>query len=307
MRRFFWAIPTLLVIITASFFLLRLAPGGPFDSDRALHPQVEANLRAAYHLDQPLTSQYRHYLIDLMHGNFGPSLKFKDYTVMEIIGAAAPVSLTIGALSLLLAMSFGVWFGTYAATRPGTFFDRCLGQGALLAIAVPSFVLAPLLSLAFGAWLGWLPVAGWGNGEVRNLILPVITLAVPYAAIIARLTRSSTREVLLLPHVRTARAKGIPYASVLDQYVMPLAIVPVVNFLGPAAAGVLAGSVVVETMFGLPGLGRYFAHAALNRDYTLVMGIVIFSGTAMIVFNLIADVITGTLDPRTYDASSHNG
>jgi oligopeptide transport system permease protein len=294
-------------IVTASFFLLRLAPGGPFDADRALHPQVEANLRAAYHLDRPLHEQYLRYLAQLLQGDLGPSLKYKDYSVAELIAASAPVSALVGGLALVLALALGIWAGTRAAAAPTSWTARCLVPLSLLGIALPSFVLAPVLALVLGLWAGWLPVGGWGGGDIRHLLLPVLTLMLPYAATIARLTRSAAEDVLRLPHVRTARAKGLPSGWVLDRHVVPLALLPVVSYLGPAAAALLAGSVVVETLFGLPGLGRYFAQAALNRDYTLVMGIVVLVGAALLAFNLLADLVYGWLDPRIGAAEQLGG
>lgn len=306
-RRLLWAVPTFWAIVTVTFFLLRLAPGGPFDGDRALHPQVEASLRAAYELDRPLGEQYMRYVAQLLRGDLGPSLKYKDYTVTELIAAAAPVSALVGGLALLLALVLGIWAGTRAAANPSGLAARWLAPLSLVGVAVPSFVLAPVLALVLGVWAAWLPVGGWSDGGVRHLVLPVLTLSLPYAATIARLTRSSTEAVLRAPHVRTARAKGLPPAWVLDRHVVRPALLPVVSFLGPAAASLLAGSVVVETLFGLPGLGRYFAQAALNRDYTLVMGIVVLTGAAMLTFNLLADLLYGLLDPRIGASEARGG
>lgn len=297
-RRLLWAVPTLLAIVSLSFFLLRLAPGGPFDADRALPPQVEANLKAAYRLDQPLAAQFLHYLGQLLKGDLGPSLKYKDASVAELIGAALPVSATLGSLALLTALAVGVWAGARAAQQPHGLVGRLLAPLSMLGLAVPSFVVAPLLALVLALWAGWLPVAGWGGGDVRHLLLPVLTLALPHAAVVARLTRGACEEVLALPHVRTARAKGLPAGRILDRHVLPLALLPVLSFLGPAAAGLVAGSVVVETLFGLPGLGRYFAQAALNRDYTLVLGVVVLLGAALLLFNLVVDLAYSWLDPR---------
>lgn len=306
-RRLLWTVPTLWAIVTVTFFLLRLAPGGPFDGDRSLHPQVEASLRATFHLDRPLHEQYVRYVGGLLQGDLGPSLKYKDYSVAEIIAAAAPVSALVGGLALALALVLGLWTGVQAAAFPQGAAGRWLAPLSLVGIAVPSFVLAPMLALVLGVWAGWLPVGGWGDGGVRYLVLPVLTLSLPYAATIARLTRSSAEAVLRAPHVRTARAKGLPPAWVLDRHVVRLALLPVVSFLGPAAAALLAGSVVVETLFGLPGLGRYFSQAALNRDYTLVMGVVVLTGAAMLVFNLLADLVYGMLDPRIGSTEARGG
>ena len=302
-----WTVPTLWAIVTVTFFLLRLAPGGPFDGDRALPAQVEASLRATFLLDRPLHEQYLRYLGSLLQGDLGPSLKYKDYSVAGIIAAAAPVSALVGGLALGLALVLGLWAGMQAAVFPQGAAGRWLAPLSLLGIAVPSFVLAPMLALVLGVWAGWLPVGGWGDGSARHLVLPVLTLSLPYAATIARLTRSSAEAVLRAPHVRTARAKGLPPSWVLDRHVMRLALLPVVSFIGPTAASLLAGSVVVETLFGLPGLGRYFSQAALNRDYTLVMGVVVLTGAAMLVFNLLADLAYGMLDPRIGSIEARGG
>jgi oligopeptide transport system permease protein len=297
-RRLLWAIPTLLTLVTVTFLLLRAAPGGPYDHERAVSPQVEANLRAAYDLDSHWFDQYLRYLGLLLKGDLGPSLKFKDYSVAELIAATAPISLLLGALAILLALAVGLWLGPRAAMAPGGRLDRTLSLAAALSIALPSFVLAPFLALIFGFWIGWLPVAGWGDGRIAYVILPVATLALPLAAICAHLSRTATTEALSAPHVRTAKAKGLPPAWIMGRHVLPLALVPVLSWLGPAAAALMAGSVVVEVMYGIPGLGRSFAQAALNRDYTLVMGTVLLAGGATLICNLFVDVACAVLDPR---------
>lgn len=297
LRRLLQAIPTLLAVVTVSFFLIRLAPGGPFDLERPLSPAALAQLRRTYGLDQPLVLQYLHYLAALAQGDFGPSFSFRDLSVAELLGRGLPVSMTVGGLALVLATGLGLGLGTGAALRPGGILDRAVGFGAGLGLAVPTFVVAPLLQIAFGLVLRWLPLGGWEGGAPSHLVLPVLTLALPQAAILARLTRASLRETLDLPHIRTQRAMGLP-ARRITRHALRGALLPVVAILGSTAAALLTGSVVVETLFGLPGLGRYFVEAALNRDYTLVMGTVILVAVSVIVLNLLADVLCALLDPR---------
>ena len=291
-------VPTLLVIVTAAFFVMRLAPGGPFDEEQAIPPEIEANLQAAYGLDQPVFVQYGRYLQALAHGDLGPSFKYKDYRVSELIARGLPVTLTIGSLALLLALALGVPLGMSAALRHDRALDHAVMTLALAGIAVPGFVLAPVLALFFGVRLSWLPVAGWEPGSVRHLILPVITLALPFVAYIARLTRASLLEVLQAPYLRAARAKGLARSALLRRHALKPMLLPVVSFLGPAAAALLTGSLVVEQVFGLPGVGRYFVQGAINRDYTLVMGMVIFYAALILLLNLVVDLLYGWLDPR---------
>jgi oligopeptide transport system permease protein len=298
MRRLLGAIPTLAIIVTLAFLLTRLAPGGPFDEEQALPPDIRANLEAAYGLDQPVAVQYGRYVAGLLRGDFGPSFKFRDFTVSELIGSGLPVSLTIGIAALLLAIALGVPVGVWAALARGRWPDRLLMSFAVAGISVPVFVVAPFLALVFGIWLRWLPVAGWAPGRLSDLILPVVTLALPVIAYLARLTRGSLLEVLRAPWVRAARARGLPERTVLLSHALPAALLPVVSYLGPATAAVLAGSLVVETIFGLPGMGRHLVQGALNRDYTLVMGMVIVYAALMIVLNLLADLVYAWLDPR---------
>jgi oligopeptide transport system permease protein len=298
MRRLLGAIPTLAIIVTLAFLLTRLAPGGPFDEEQALPPDIRANLEAAYGLDQPVAVQYGRYVAGLLRGDFGPSFKFRDFTVSELIGSGLPVSLTIGIAALLLAIALGVPVGVWAALARGRWPDRLLMSFAVAGISVPVFVVAPFLALVFGIWLRWLPVAGWAPGRLSDLILPVVTLALPVIAYLARLTRGSLLEVLRAPWVRAARARGLPERTVLLSHALPAALLPVVGYLGPATAAVLAGSLVVETIFGLPGMGRHLVQGALNRDYTLVMGMVIVYAALMIVLNLLADLVYAWLDPR---------
>lgn len=297
-RRLLLAIPTLAIIVTLSFLLTRLAPGGPFDEEQALPPEIRANLDAAYGLDQPVAVQFGRYVTGLLRGDFGPSFKFRDFTVGELISSGLPVSLTIGIAALLLAIALGVPAGVWAALTRGRWPDRLLMSFAVTGISVPVFVVAPFLALVFGIWLRWLPVAGWTPGRGLDLVLPVATLALPVIAYLARLTRGSLLEVLRAPWVRAARARGLPGRTVLLRHALPAALLPVVSYLGPATAAVLAGSLVVETIFGLPGMGRHLVQGALNRDYTLVMGMVIVYAALMIVLNLLADLVYAWLDPR---------
>jgi oligopeptide transport system permease protein len=298
LRRIALLLPILLVVITLAFVLIRSVPGGPFDDERSLPPEVEANLLAAYDLDQPLYVQYVRYLKRLVHGDFGPSFRYRDKPVSELIRESFGVSARIGGAALSLAVIFGLAFGTLAALRRNTALDGLVMSVAMTGIAVPVFVVAPMLALVFGVYLKLLPVAGWSDGAIVNLVLPVTALALPYVAVIARLTRASMIEVLQSNYVRTARSKGLAPSRVVLLHALPAAILPVVSFLGPAVAGVLTGSIVVEQIFGLPGLGRHFINGALNRDYTLVMGIVVFYATLIVALNLVVDLVHATLDPR---------
>ena len=298
LQRLLGMIPTLFIIVAAAFFVMRLAPGGPFDEEQTIPPEIKANLEAAYGLDQPVPVQFARYVGGLLHGDLGPSFKYKDYRVTELIARGLPVTLTIGVLALLLACAVGVPLGMVAAVRHDAAADHAVMTAALVGIAVPNFVLAPVLALVFGVWLGWLPVAGWEPGSVRHLVLPVVTLALPFVAYIARLARGSLLEVLQAPYLRAARAKGLSSGALLRRHALKPTILPVVSFLGPAAAALLTGSLVVEQVFGLPGVGRYFVQGAINRDYTLVMGMVIFYAALILLLNLVVDVVYGWLDPR---------
>ena len=297
-RRLVGALPTLLVIVTVAFFLMRLAPGGPFDDEQTLAPEIAANLEAAYGLDQPILVQYRNYLGGLLRGDLGPSFRYKDFEVSELIARGLPITAGLGAAALLLAVITGVPLGMLAGRRRNRTSDHLVMGVALAGIAVPNFVVAPLFALVFGVLLGWLPVSGWESGNLRYAILPVITLALPVIAYIARLTRGSLLEVLQSPHIRTARAKGLSESRILWRHAFKPTILPVVSFLGPAAAALLTGSLVVEQIFGLPGVGRYFVQGAVNRDYTLVMGMVVFYAVLIMLLNLLVDLAYGWLDPR---------
>ena len=296
-RRLLTAIPTLLVIILASFFLMRLAPGGPFDGERPLDPATQAALQQAYGLDRPLWDQAWLYVSRLGQGDFGPSLVYRDFTVSELIAQGLPISLMLGGLAIMLALAIGVTAGLFAAVRAGKAADKTIMMLATVATALPTFVTGPALALLFGLWLGLLPVSGTGDG-VAWLIMPVVALALPVSGAIAKLTRAGLASVLKQDHIRTARARGLPETKILFKHGLRPALVPVASYLGPAAAGLLTGAVVVETVFGLPGLGRYFVQGALNRDYPLVLGVVTLYAALIILFNLFADLIYGWLDPR---------
>lgn len=298
LRRLVSALPTLFIVVTLSFFLMRVAPGGPFNLERPLEPQVMENLNRAYGFDLPLWQQYLRYIVNVVQGDFGPSFVYRDYSVAELIGQGLPYSLILGSWALLISLVLGISIGAYAALRQNSAIDYLVMTVATFGVTVPNFVVGPVLSLVFAVMLGWLPAAGWGDGGPRNLILPITALALPQVAIFARLTRGSMIEALRTDHVRTARAYGLPASSVVVRHALRAALVPVVSYLGPAAAGLLTGSVVVETIFVLPGVGRYFVLGALNRDYTLVMGTVVLISIFIVVFNLIVDILYAVLDPR---------
>lgn len=297
-RRLLSAIPTLFIVVTLSFFMIRIAPGGPFNLERPLEPQVMENLNRAFFLDQPLVVQYGHYLLNVVQGDFGPSFIYRDYTVSQLILQALPYSLILGSWALLLAVLGGISMGTYAALRQNSSIDHLLMAFAALGNTVPNFVLGPVLSLIFAVSLSWLPTGSWGNGDLRHLILPVTVLALPQMAVFARLTRGSMIEALRSDHVRTARAYGLPALSVVGTHALRAALMPVISYLGPVAASVLTGSIIVETIFSLPGVGRYFVTGALNRDYTLVMGTVVLISVFILFFNLVVDILYAIMDPR---------
>lgn len=302
LRRFAGAVPTIFIIVTIAFFMIRIAPGGPFDLERPIDPLIMENINRAYNLDKPVWQQYLLYLGNLMQGDFGPSFTRRDFTVVDLFRTGLPVSIQLGSMALSLALLVGATFGALAALRQNSTVDYLVVGAATLGMTIPNFVVAPVLSLVFGVMLGVLPAGGWGDGSWENKILPVITLALPQIAIIARLTRGATIEALRSNHVRTARAYGLPSHVVVVVHALRAAILPVVSYLGPAAAALLTGSVVVETIFGIPGIGRYFVQGALGRDYTLVMGTVVVIAVFVIVFNLIVDVLYAWLDPRVrYD------
>jgi oligopeptide transport system permease protein len=347
-QRLLGAIPTMLLIIVMCFFMMRIAPGGPFDQERRLPPEIEKNVLAAYDMDKPLLEQFLSvnpylcqqrfamatggtqddaglaarglklvegkfrettgierevrclggYLGKLLQGDFGPSYKIKDFSVAELIADGAPVSATIGILSILLAAFVGMFLGIFAALNQNRAPDFSVMTIAMIGITIPSFVMAPILTLIFGVYLKLLPVATWGDGAIQHLILPVIGLALPQIAVISRLTRGGMIEVMRSNFVRTARAKGLPEHLVITRHAMRAALLPLVSYLGPATAALVTGSLVVETIFQLPGIGRYFVTGALQRDYTLVMGVIVLYAGLVILLNLLADIIYGLLDPK---------
>ena len=298
LRRLIGAVPTIFVIITIAFFLMRVAPGGPFDQERTLEPQVMANLNAAFGLDLPLWQQYLRYLGNLASGDLGPSFVYRDFSVQQLLGAGLPISVQLGVSALALAVLLGGMLGVIAALRQNSPVDYLVIAVATFGITVPNFVVAPVLSLVFGVWLDLLPAGGWQDFSLAHMALPVITLALPQVAVIARLIRGAMLEALRSDHVRTARAYGLPNTMVVGVHALRAASLPVLSYLGPAAAALLTGSVVVETIFGIPGIGRYFVQGALNRDYTLVMGTVVIVAVFVVVFNLLVDLLYAAIDPR---------
>jgi oligopeptide transport system permease protein len=298
LRRLLTAIPTLLLIATLAFLLLHLTPGGPFDSGRVLLPQIERAIEARFHLDEPVWRQYLRYLGDLAHGELGPSYVYRNTSVNEIIAQGLPVDLAIGSCALLGALLAGFAIGLWAALHPGTWREHVPMTLAVLGISVPTFVAGPLLILVFAMRLHWLPAGDWVAGSWRHLLLPALALALPYTAFIARLVRASALETLASPYIRAARARGLGERAVLLRHALRPTLLPVVSFLGPALAGVLTGSIVIEQVFGLPGIGRYFVTAALDRDYTLVMGLTLLYGVLIVSFNLLVDLCYAWLDPR---------
>lgn len=296
--RLLGAIPTLLLVIVLSFLMVHAAPGGPFDDDRMLSPAIEENIKAYYHLDEPLPQQFARYLSNLLQGDFGPSYRYPDYSVNYLIGRAFPVSLKLGAMAMLLALVVGVAAGAFAALRRNTLLDRLVMAFAMTGISIPVFVVAPVLVLLLAVKLQWLP-AGWsGNEGLSRYLLPVLALSLPQIAYIARLMRASMIDVLATDFVRTARAQGLGTRAIVRYHALKPAMLPVLSYLGPAIAAILTGSVVVEEIFGIHGLGRDFVVGALNRDYTLVLGIVVFYATLVIFLNLIVDILYGVIDPR---------
>lgn len=297
LQRLLGVLPTMLLLITVVFFLVRVAPGGPFDSEKALPPEIQANLEAKYHFDEPLVQQYFRYLGQILVLDFGPSFQYKDWTVNELIAEGFPVSLTVGGLAMLLAFVVGTLIGITAAMKQNTPVDYSTMGFAMLGISIPNFVVAPLLILVFAVYAGWLPAGGW-DWSLQRMVLPVVTLALPMIAYIARLTRGSMIEVLHSNFIRTARAKGLPEKTVIRRHALKPAMLPVISFMGPATAGLITGSVVVERIYAIPGLGSYFVTGALNRDYTLVMGVVIFYGLLIILLNFVVDLLYAWLNPK---------
>ncbi len=297
LKRVLQAIPVLLVVATVTFFMVRSAPGGPFDKDRAIPPEVMMQLNKRYHLDDPLWKQYVDYMGNIMQGDFGPSFKYASHTVTELIAAGLPPTLELSFYAILFALLVGLPTGIVAALKQNTFLDHIPMSAAMIGICMPTFVLGPILLLIFGIWLGWLPVAGWGQIP-GDKILPSITLGSVYAAYIARICRGGMLEVLSQDYIRTARAKGLSTLRIVVVHALRGGITPVISFLGPAIAGLLAGSFVVESIFQVPGLGRFYVMAAFNRDYTMILGCTIFFAFLIILCNLLADILQVWLNPK---------
>ncbi len=305
-KRLAIAIPTLLVLITISFFLMQAAPGSPFTGERNLPPEIMKNIEAKYNLDKPVWQQYLYYLLDLAKGDLGPSFKYKDYTVNDQLSQSFPVSLKIGATAFVFTVLIGVSIGTIAALKQNTFLDYLIMALAMTGVVLPSFVIAPLLALLFSITLQWLPAGGWQGGRVAGwqggswtyMILPVTAMAIMCMASIARIQRSSMIEVLNTNYIRTARAKGLSWPVIIMRHALRPSLLPMVSYLGPAFVGIITDSVVVETVFGLPGIGQHFINGALNRDYSLVLGLTIIIGALTIIFTAIVDILYAIIDPK---------
>ncbi len=298
LRRTLEAIPTLLFLITISFFMMRLAPGSPFTGERNLPPAVMANIEAKYNLNDPLWLQYLNYLKQLLHGDFGPSFKYKDYTINELLQQTLPVSFELGLYAFVIAVIIGVSMGVIAALKQNSIFDYTLMTVAMVGVAVPSFVKAPLMVLIFAVTLKWFPAGGWNDGAFKNLVLPVTALSLSYVSSIARITRGSMIETMNSPFIRTARAKGLPLRYIVTRHALRPAMLPIISYLGPAFVWIITGSIVIETIFGLPGIGQLFVNGALNRDYSLVLSLTILVGVLTIFFNAVVDILYAVIDPK---------
>lgn len=297
-KRVIEAIPTLLVLITISFFLMRFAPGNPFSTERPLPPEVMANINAKYGLDKPVSQQYLTYLTNVIHGDFGPSFKYKDRSVNELVGQALPVSAKIGSIAFVFTVILGVLIGTIAAIKQNSWFDYGIMATSMLGVVMPSFVLAPVLIYFFSIQFEWFPAGGWMDGSFKFYFLPVIGMSLLYIATFARITRGSMIETLNSNFIRTAKAKGLSYPYIVFKHALKPTLLPVISYMGPAFVGIITGSVVIETIFGLPGIGKLFVNAAFNRDYSLVMGITILIGFLFILFNAIVDILLAYVDPK---------
>lgn len=297
LSRLLQAIPVLLVVMVVTFVLIRQAPGGPFDTEKAVSPYVLEKLNERYNLDAPVHEQFIDYLENALKGDFGPSFKYPTRSVSEMIFTGLPVTFELAINAIIVALFIGIGAGLLASLRPNTALDYIPMSTAMVGICMPSFLLGPLLVLLFGIWLEWLPVSGWGY-SAGDKILPSVTLGATYAAYIARLTRGGMLEVLSQDYIRTARAKGTPEYKIVFKHALRGGLLPVVSFLGPAIAGLLSGSFVVETIFQIPGLGRFYVQAAFNRDYTMIMGTTIFFSVLIIIFNLLSDILAVWLNPR---------
>ncbi len=299
LRRALGLIPTMFIIVTICFFFIRVAPGGPFSSEKKLPPQILQNIQKKYNMDKPLMIQYVKYLTDVARGDLGPSYKYKDYDVNFFIKESLPKSMLLGALALLLAVILGIGTGMISSLRQNSFWDYLSMSVAVIGISVPLFVIAPVFMYIFAMKLQWLPVAGWlDDGGVKMLILPVVSLSAPYFATVARLSRASFLESLRSDYIRTAKAKGLKTSVIMFKHVLKGASLPVVSYLGPAFSGIITGSIVIEQIFRIPGLGRHFVQSAFNRDYTMIMGTVIVYSLILVIMNFLVDVLYGYLDPR---------
>jgi oligopeptide transport system permease protein len=302
LKRLMTAIPTLFVIVTMSFFLMRIAPGGPFNQEKGLNPVIKANLERQFHLDEPLVMQYLYYLGGLLRGDLGPSYNLPEFTVNELFAKGLPISAALGATSLVLALVIGTAMGIVAALYQNRIADYTVIALATAGSTIPNFVVAPILQLVFGLGLKWIWVGGWHEGSLAAITAPIITLMLPQLAVVARLMRGSMIESLRSHHIRTVRAMGLSDYSIIIKHALRGALLPIISYSGPAAAGLITGSIIVETIFAIPGVGRYFVDAALNRDYTLVMGTVVVIAVFTILFNLIVDLLYAVVDPRVrYD------
>ena len=299
-RRLISLVPTLFLIVTFSFFIMKVAPGGPFSSERNLPPEVLANINREYHLDEPIFKQYVRYLGNMLRGDLGPSFRYKDYTVNDLIGNTMPNSLILGITALCSALFFGLLVGIISAVKRNSIADYAAMSIAVIGISVPLFVVGPLLMLLFAIKLKWLPTSGWITGRqgLKTLIMPALALSLPYFAYIARLSRASILDVLRSDYIRTAYAKGLSYPVVLFKHALKGTMLPIISYLGPAFAGIITGSVVIEKIFLVPGLGTFFVQSALNRDYTLIMGTVIMYSIILILMNFVVDILYAVIDPR---------
>ncbi|QSH92250.1 oligopeptide ABC transporter permease OppB [Treponema medium] len=299
-RRLISLIPTLFLIVTFSFFIMKVAPGGPFSAERNPPPEVLANINKVYHLDEPIPKQYVRYLGNMLRGDLGPSFRYKDYTVNDLIGNTMPNSLILGITALCSALVFGLLVGLISAVKRNSVADYAAMSVAVIGISVPLFVVGPLLMLLFAVKLKWLPTSGWITGRqgLKTLVMPALALSLPYFAYIARLSRASVLDVLRSDYIRTAYAKGLSYPVVLFKHALKGALLPVISYLGPAFAGIITGSVVIERIFLVPGLGTFFVQSALNRDYTLIMGTVVMYSIILILMNFVVDILYAVIDPR---------
>jgi oligopeptide transport system permease protein len=299
-RRFLGIFPTLLIIISISFFLIRLAPGGPFSTEKAIPKPVLANIEAKFHMDEPLVMQYGRYIFDVLRGDLGPSFRYADHDVNYFIANSFPISIFLGGISIVVALILGISTGIISALRQNTWLDYASMGIAVIGISIPLFVVGPIMMYIFAMKLHWLPTSGWitGRNGYVTLIMPVATLCLPFYAYFARISRASIIEVLRSDYIRTARAKGLSGPVIVVKHVLKGAMLPVVSFLGPALAGILTGSVVIEQIFRIPGLGKFFVQSAFNRDYTIIMGTVIVYAVMLVVLNFIVDIVYSYLDPR---------